>query len=414
MDLRFDRSVIRHIERTSENFLRFTAPIARVGELVYRNRDGSLRSEWVTADVLRDSADSIKVKPISLLHPSKKIVPANAREHIAGSTGNLTWFDGNYMWCNGAIFAQDAIDAALNKTAAELSLGYDALTQPRNDAAFDQIKREHNHLSLVPRARATGSGLKFDADDEDEAELEIWWLQDAIDLADVSTPPGEVTVFAPSAQSFQQLTRDAMTYKFTLDGFDFEVDSMDLAKHCQSVQAKLDVMIGEKAALQARADSLATEKSNLEGKVAGLEADNATLKQQAESRSDAAEIESEILSRMDAWGEVLPWLQREDENFQPDYKLSVADVRRTYLEKRTNQKLDGKDAAYIDGMYAALRPTEEERRADSGQRVDGMLDDLNEFRANRLDMSGDAGETKKKARLERIKNNGKALMGGNK
>jgi hypothetical protein len=381
MQFRYDTYNLKNWEQTPEGFIRFVCPISKEGDLIYRDSDGGTRVEFVGKDTLIQSADSFKMKPITLNHPPVAVTPDNAKEYQVGSLGHGVYFDNGLLWMTGIITDREAINAVKAGTARQVSAGYNARVVQRPDGKYEQVERIGNHVSLVRYGRA-GSDVAIRLDGYDVAIRE--------DSAELEAP---VSFQISDTKSFQQLTRnDTMTYKFTLDGIEFETESIDLVKHAQSVQVKLDALNTEKSTLQTRADSLATEKSTLEGKVAGLETENAGLKQQAESRSDAAEIESEILIRMDAWGEVLPWLQREDENFQPDYKLSVADVRRTYLEKRTNQKLDGKDAAYIDGMYAALKPTEAESRADSGARVDSFLDEVGTARTQRADAYSGKGK----------------------
>jgi hypothetical protein len=129
-----------------------------------------------------------------------------------------------------------------------------------------------------------------------------------------------------------------------------------------------DAIDGLKSKLDAAESTLSETKTKLdaaEGKAAGLElqlndrADSAT----AEVKTDAADIEQiradaeakisgEVKARLDAWAEVTPRLPKD---FTIDHSLDVSGIYRAYLSAVHPQlSLDGKDAAYIEGVYQGL------------------------------------------------------------
>lgn len=429
MAFRCDRGLIflpPKPELTREGFLRCYGRIARTGSLRYLNKDGSERIEQVSKKTLfaPESISSFLLKPFTHLHPKGvRVNRDNAHIYQKGTLGDYPVEDAledgsialGFPLC---ITHGDAIDAVLSGSASELSCGYDAKTQLVSDSLLEQIHRLGNHVAGVPKGRA-GADVRFCVDSADTEELaldsEAYFQVDAGDI-DKRSPiveevlkdlqPKLIWTFDAAKQPVEE-SKTAVKYQFTLDGIGFETDDINLVNTVKTVNEKL-------VTTSARADAAEKEKSTLEGTLAGVQTELKTAKDAAEARMDADEVSTQVTLRLDAWGEVLPYLRTQDADFKPDYKLDAIDVKRLYLSKRTDADLTNKDAAFVEGMYEALKPPTQQAidEATSGDRVDSILDGLH---TGRNDASYEAKiEAKRKARLDRISANGKALVGGNK
>jgi uncharacterized protein len=422
-DFRCDRSVIKHWEETPEGFLRFTAPVAKVGTLDYLNADGSIRREHVNLDTLKASADSLKIKPITTPgHPPGLIDKTTAKDYIAGSTGNKVWIDDGFMWVTGTVFDGATIDAIKSGKARELSLGYSVKTVARADGDFDQIERQINHLSPVTKARAAGAGFKLDE------ESNILFSTDAIDASSNQVTSQQLCDLKQELADLPNKDR-AMSYRATLDGVDFEFASLDEAKHVNSAEKEL-------AKLRSDADAIAAKTAELQAKLDDATKELITAKATAteqqtkldaaeESNLDAAQIEAMIGERMKLWQEVLPFMRSDNADFEPDYTLSPLGIM-TAAVKAANPDLadhldaldlsqDG-NAGFVKGLYAGLNTKQftqkQQVRADAdsllryvrdrhgdGMRTTGKMSDLASDRAL---------EEARKKRAERIANKGVA------
>jgi hypothetical protein len=180
MTFHLDRGSILSHEITSEGFLRVYMRVARLGELKYRNFDGTERIEVVTPDVLfsKDSMDSFKMKPITLGHPPSRVTAENARQYQRGMTGHYAIVDGDFLGLVGTVTDQEAIEAILAGRAKELSCGYDAEVRKRSDGKYEQVSRKGNHIAAVEAGRA-GPGASFRIDSS-----EPLWIEKEEDLSD--------------------------------------------------------------------------------------------------------------------------------------------------------------------------------------------------------------------------------------
>ncbi len=394
--LHCDQFQIPFTRLDNSGFLKIWAPIARAGDLRYYNRDGSTRIERVSRDTLQRSAHTFREKPISLYHPRDPITADNAAQHFKGFLGSAAHIDENgLLWMSGTITHKDAIDAVL-AGERELSCGY-AVPELRriDEGLFEQADRIGNHVAIVPRGRAGAEvSIRVDAD---EPSFELWTYH----CDDVIAIPEWVRNDLGTVQQKIVIPLSAMTteatptkvYALKLDGLDFETADQNLVKHTDSVNQKL-------ASLQQRIDALESEKAALEGTVAGLKTENDELKS---NRVDADAIAAIVSQRLDAISKVLPWMQSQDADFKAEtlIQMDAADIQRTYLEKRTGLKLDGKSAEYLAGMFASLPPDATPARQDH---VSSLFGDIDKSRADGATVSNVDGMKAK--RDERIKKNG--------
>jgi hypothetical protein len=179
---RFDRGEIRSAIRTPEGFLKVDAIVTRTGVLRYLNPDQSIRKELRHPDdvFLQRSLDTMKMIPITKLHPTEKEVTSdNAKMLSVGFTGEDVRPDGKFIRIPLLVTAQEAIDSIENGMQ-ELSLGY-TLVLVEEPGEYDnerydyrQTEIEYNHLAIVPNARAGAEArIKLDADDALQVDEEM-------------------------------------------------------------------------------------------------------------------------------------------------------------------------------------------------------------------------------------------------
>lgn len=156
----------------------------------YRNSLGGQRQEIVTPESLfrKDSTDTFKMLPLTLRHPSSRIVtPSNAGQLMKGSTGHTVvrekTTDGEFLGIVASVFDRETIDAIDN--GWQVSPGYRVKTKQRADGMFEQHGRDGNHVAVVERARGGAdvlpvlNGINIDGDIEDDQDF--WFVADSDD-----------------------------------------------------------------------------------------------------------------------------------------------------------------------------------------------------------------------------------------
>jgi len=417
--------------------LRCFLRIGGTGDLAYRNLDGTERIEVVTPEVLfaKDSIDSFKMKPITYPHPPVKVRSDNVMQYGRGMLGHYAVIDGDFLGFVGTVADKQAVDALLSGTATEASCGYDTATRLRGDGKFEQVRRDGNHVAIVPRGRA-GSDVRFHVDGAEE--FEYWYQIDApTDLynADSDTvrevfkdiQQRHIYDFKPRSDVQEQSTKPKAKDRSMMISFPsgrvFNVDDEDLAAEILALLADDD----DDASLAAikgmgyggymdAAEALKTLKTKVdaaEGTATGLRAQVTELQTKldaaAGSRMDADQIAAEVSSRADAWSAVLPLLRMDTPDFQPDYKLDVAEVRKLAIAKKVpHLNLDGKSAEFINAVWETIAPglKQIEQRRDSSDDLLAMLN-LSQRTDAPDPMTDDAKESARKKQAARIEGNGK-------
>jgi hypothetical protein len=417
-DFRCDRSVIKHWEETPEGFLRFTAPVARVGTLDYLNADGSIRREHVNLDTLKASADSLKIKPITTPgHPPGLIDKNTAKDYIAGSTGNKVWIDDGFMWVTGTVFDGETIDAIRSGSTRELSLGYSVKTVARTDGDFDQVDRQINHLSPVTKARASGAGFKLDE------ESNVLFSRDAIDASSKQVTAQQLDDLKQKLADLPNKDKK-MPYKATLDGVEFEFASLDEAKHVKNTEKEL-------VKLRSDAESFATKAEDFQTKLDDANKELITIKATVSEQKtnldaaeespkfDAAQIETAIGERMKLWQEVLPFMRSDNADFEPDYALSPLGIMTAAVKAANPDLADHLDAldlnqdanvGFVKGLYAGLNTKQFAQKQKIRSDADSLLSYVRDRRADGMKTTGKmsdlesdrALEEARKKRAERI------------
>ena len=149
--------------------------VAKVGDLQYRNADGSTRTEYVSKDNLFniDSVKSLKMKPVTFEHPPALLTAETARGYSTGSTGHLTVPDGSFLGITAVIHDKPTIDAILSGKAREVSCGYTCDLVKRADGSFEQRNRQYNHVAITKKGRA-GNSVAVHMDSVSDAKI---WTQ---------------------------------------------------------------------------------------------------------------------------------------------------------------------------------------------------------------------------------------------
>lgn len=417
-DFRCDRATIKHWNKTPEGFLQFVAPVGKVGWLRYANADGTIRREYVSEKVLKDAADSLKIKPVTTPgHPPGLVNRDTVRPYISGSTGNTTWMNSDWLWINGAVFDGATIDSIESGETYELSLGYGVDVIPRADGqGFDQVSRYHNHLSPVRKARAEGAGFKFDGDEEgtlfslDSIGAEL--SEDDVTAA-IAARPISTTAIDVAKEELEKLStkEKPMVYKATLDGVDLEFEAMDDAKHVRSAEKELSKLRSDSTSLTAKLDSatlaldeakteLGTIKAEVATQKTALDEAIATVETTKSESMDGDAIAGLIGDRMKLWQEVLPFLRSDNADFEPDYALTPLEIM-TQAVKVANPDLkghldgldlaDSENSGFVKGLYAGLNAKQFSTKSFTRANADSLLETI---RNGRMDMAGKMGGVK--------------------
>jgi hypothetical protein len=297
------------------------------------------RIETITEEELfrDDSLLSARALPLLLGHPQTGRYQNNKEGLLVGHT-----FD-SFVREDGQLFmpvvADDIRGVQLIESAiaggqlAEISPGYSIERLDKGEDYFYQIGRKYDHLALL--APGTGRGgqtlaLRTDSDDSDDIAI------------------ADKTYFV-----FER--RESV--KIRIDGKEFDVEDAELAIAING--------------LTSRADGLVAENSRLEGEVAGIKT---RLDAAENSRPTEDAIAQDVAGRLDAWALCLPTFREDKADFAPDFKLSASEIKRAYLAlKHPDLKLDGKDAAFVEGVWEALKPAAKTEDDVVIERTDSLL-----------------------------------------
>lgn len=345
-------------ERTNEGFLRGRAIVTSIGVFTYKRKDGTIQRELrLPEDVFSaETLNSMKLKPVTLNHPTELVTQDNAKELQVGSLGDnpswtKEWHDRNWEEVTDGINCaidmmitrKDAIDAILNGKQA-LSMGYTCDLEVAQPGAtwcgveYDFIQRNirYNHCAIVDSARA-GDNAKIElrADSEDAV------LEYMVTKSDGGTK---------------------MLKKINLDGIDYEAEETVIkALHAQMERAdkaekdacgtkkELDKAISDakkaKEELEKKLSEVEAEKDTAKEKADGLEKDLEELKK---TSMDSKKIDEMVNAKID--------LLHNAEKAKVEVKEDMSDMdikKAIILSKFQNANLDGKDDVYIQARYDA-------------------------------------------------------------
>ncbi len=362
-----DTGRINKFEVTDEGYLRVWMTVARTGDLIYRNDDGSIRTEYVSKDVLFDQEhlDSLWGKSITLGHPLEKVDSKNSRVHQRGMTMQGTQLiNDRFLGIASVITDDETIKLVKDGDAREISCGYYAPIRRRDDGKYDQVWRRVNHIAIVPKGRA-GEDVRIHLDGINK-EKEIW-RTDALTDEDIESINLE-DFRTLDLKSKNQPTRQDQAMTNATDGIQLtiKVDSRESRTLSNLSRADADAI----NALQDRADSaiaglaqteqaLATAQEEVKSlkkdeaerqiKLDELTAENQRLTQENEALKKDIENAQDTTKTFEAWQSVLDVV---GDAIKLDAKLSPREVRIAGLKViAPDMKLDGKSDEYVAAAW---------------------------------------------------------------
>ncbi len=180
---RFDTSFITgKMEKTPEGFYRGNVTVTRTGIFEYRNADGTIRRELRLPEEVfaPESIETLKMIPVTNLHPMQFVNSDNAHVLSIGATGENASRDDQLLNIPITVTHKQGIDS-IDAGRRQLSLGYNLELEPTpgvyNGQNYDAIQRKirYNHLALVDAARAGSvASLRIDSQDAIAVEYEMF------------------------------------------------------------------------------------------------------------------------------------------------------------------------------------------------------------------------------------------------
>lgn len=346
-------------ERTNEGFLKGRAIVTSIGVFTYKRKDGTVQRELrLPEEVFSEKTlNSMKLKPVTLNHPTELVTTDNADKLQVGSLGdNPSWTkewehrnweevtDGINCAIDMIITHKDAVDAVLNGKQA-LSMGYTCdleMAEPGScwcGIEYDFIQRNirYNHCAIVDSARAG-----------DNAKIEL--------RADSEDAVLEDIVFKKHDGGTQMLK------KINLDGIDYEAEA-EVIKALQRADEKAkkaeEDACEQKKAMDKKVADLEDKEKELEKRISELEAERDTAKEKADSAEKELEevkktsLDSKTIdAAVNAKIELLH--NAEKANVEVKADMSDMDIKKAVIASQfPNAKFDGKDDVYIQARYDA-------------------------------------------------------------
>jgi hypothetical protein len=243
---RYDVAVLGNAEKTSQGFLRMPAHLTRAGILEYRRADGTtVRELRPSSEVFApQSLATLRAAPVTDLHPTEMISPANVRKLSIGIVSEDVRADGELVAAAVTVQEADAIAAVERGERREISCGYrcriDATPGTYRGQKYDQVQRDivYNHVALGPRnwGRAGRDiALRIDAqagETQPDADATVFRL-DAADALSITTTP-------PTAAGKRRAPVDMTT--IDLDGAHVEVPRDVAPKILQALSVRTDAL----------------------------------------------------------------------------------------------------------------------------------------------------------------------------
>lgn len=372
-------------ERTNEGFLRGRAIVTSIGVFTYKRKDGTVQRELrLPEEVFAvDTLNSMKLKPVTLNHPTELVTSDNADKLQVGSLGDnpsrtkqeTSWNGNPVPWTDitdgincaidMVITKKDAIDAVLNGKQA-LSMGYTCDLEAAQPGAawcgieYDFIQRNirYNHCAIVDEARAG-----------DNAKIEL--------RADSEDAVLEDMVFYKKTDGGTQMLK-----KINLDGIDYEAEA-EVIRALQRADEKAkkaeEDACEQKKAMDKKVADLEDKEKELEKRISELEAERDSAKDKADSLEkdlEKAKADSADPKRLDEAVKAKMELLHNAEKANVEVKadMSDMDIKKAIINSAfPNAKFDGKDDVYIQARYDATVEMLEERNDAKNRQVTSDL-----------------------------------------
>ena len=344
-------------ETTTEGFLRGRAIVTSIGVFSYARKDGTIQRELrLPEEVFAEGTlNSMKLKPVTLNHPTELVTKDNADKLQVGSLGdNPSWTkewhdrnqtevtDGINCAIDMIITKKDAIDAVLNGKNA-LSMGYTCDLEMAEPGAtwcgveYDFIQRNirYNHCAIVDSARA-GDNAKIElrVDSEDAV------LEDMVIKSDGGTK--------------MELK------KINLDGIEYQAEESVIkalnAEKTRADKAEKDAC-EEKKTMDKKVADLEDKEKELEKRISELEAERDTAKEKAdnaEKELEKVKADSADPRHLDEAVKAKLTLLHNAEKAKVEVKedMSDLDIKKAIITSQfPKANFDGKDEVYIEARY---------------------------------------------------------------
>lgn len=343
-------------ERTNEGFLKGRAIVTSIGVFTYKRADGTIQRELrLPEEVFSPSTlNSMKLKPVTLNHPTELVTSDNADKLQVGSLGDnpswtKEWHDRNWKEVTDGINCaidmivtkKDAIDAVLNGKQA-LSMGYTCdleMAEPGStwcgvEYNFIQRNIRYNHCAIVDAARA-GDNAKIElrADSEDAV------LEDMV----IKTDGGK-----------------SMLKKINLDGIEYEAEAeviKALKKADEKAKQLEEDACNEKKAMDKKVADMEKKVTEFEKRISELEAERDSAKEKKDAaEAELAKVKADAAdpTHLDAAVKAKIELLHNAEKAKVEVKedMSDMDIKKAIITSQfPKANFDGKDDVYIQARY---------------------------------------------------------------
>lgn len=368
-------------QRTAEGFLRGRAIVTCAGVFTYMRGDGTVQRELRLPEEVfaAETLESIRLKPVTLNHPTELVTSENADELQVGSLGDnpsrttqiMDWdgkstdreklTDGLNCAIDMVVTKEDAIKAVLNGKQA-LSMGYTCDLEETSGTwcgiDYDCIQRNirYNHCAIVDAARA-GDNAKIDL------RLDS---ADAVLQNRLSGNPGK---------------GDNMLKKVNLDGIEYEAEE-SVIKFMNGETTRADNAEKELSSMTAERDNYKERADKAESELAQLK----------ENTIDKAKLDEAVNAKIS----LLDNAKKAGVEFNGDE--SDEDLKKAIIMKVfPKANLDGKDEAYIQARYdGAVESLSDEADSQSRQALAGIPQ-----------VNNDSADDARCKMIARLKNHGK-------
>ena len=345
-------------ERTNEGFLKGRAIVTSIGVFTYKRADGTIQRELRLPEEVFSplTLNSMKLKPVTLNHPTELVTSDNADKLQVGSLGDnpswtKEWHDRNWEEVTDGINCaidmivtkKDAVDAVLNGKQS-LSMGYTCdleMAQPGSTwcgVEYDFIQRNirYNHCAIVDSARA-GDNAKIElrADSED-AVLE------------------DIMVTKIDGGTKMSLK------KIKLDGIEYEAEE-SVIKALNAEKARADAAENDacetKKSMDKKVADFEKKVTEFEKRISELEAERDSAKEKKDAaEAELAKIKADAAdpTHLDAAVKAKIELLHNAEKAKVEVKedMSDMDIKKAIITSQfPKANFDGKDDVYIQARY---------------------------------------------------------------
>lgn len=381
---RYDSSTAFPGLRTPQGFLRVPVRATRTGVIKYRQPDGKVRRELrLPSEVFHpDSMRSLAGIPATHDHPNTPdtrglLTPDNAARFMVGFTGDRVETEEEFFLATDVTVTDSQTIEDIESGRDQVSLGYtcthDYTPGTYEGEAYDLVQRNirYNHIAVaVPRARA-GSEVRLKLDSDDAVQVD------------------------PN-------TRQEDLMKVQLKGKEFDA-SNELHAAIEAVRVDHETEVTElKSALEAakaEAAKLTTEKATVEAKADSLDVEVKKLKAEVQTRTDSQPTAEQVNAAAKDRIRVLRVAEQilpQDQHAKLDSMSDVEIKKAVITAEDSEAKLDGRDAAYIDGRFDHIA---------TSVRTDGERSNIGvQVNKNRAESAAVDAEAARKASMEADRN----------